>query len=311
MSTKERRVVVSGGSGLVGNALIPVLLEQGYTVTQLVRSAPAQPTLPGVTTALWNPARGTIAQEAVDSAFAVINLSGSGIASKRWDRVTRKEIRTSRISSTSTLAAAVVRSSTPPQVFLSASATGFYGFPGVTVNESSTSGDTFLAGVCVDWERAATSVLAAGTRLACLRTGLIMTPAGGTLKKLLLPLKLGVGGPLGTGQQVWSWISLEDHIRAIIFLLEQKSAWGPVNLVAPQATTNAELTHAFAQALHRPDKFRVPEKILRLALGQFSGEVVRGVEVQPTVLESLGFSFNHPLVADLVHWATTPSSPVN
>lgn len=295
------RVVISGATGMIGSALTDELLNLGYDIVRLVRS-PKTPTDPRVTDSLWDPTTGSIDSSVVNGAYAVINLAGAGIASKRWDRITRKEIRTSRMDATRTITRAINGASAPPKVFLSGSATGYYGFPDRVVDETTPPGTTFLASVCVDWERAASHAMSVGTRVTYLRTGLVMTPKGGALKKILLPMKMGAGGPLGSGKQKWSWITLDDEVRAICFLLTESRAWGPVNLVSPQTATNAELTDAIGDALGKPSKIRVPEKVLRAALGQFSSEIVNGVEVKPVALTSLGFEFRHATLTSLAKW---------
>jgi uncharacterized protein (TIGR01777 family) len=287
-----RTVVISGSTGLIGSALVSALVEQGYDVVRLVRSSRTPP-VPLVTDSLWDPTSGTIDQSVIDDAYAVINLAGASIAGKRWDRIVRKELRSSRISATKTLVRAINTSPRPPKVLLSGSATGFYGFPDRIVDESTPAGTTFLAGLCVDWERAAASAMVSGTRVAYLRTGLVMTAQGGTLGKMLPLVKLGIGGPLGSGDQLWSWISLEDEVRAILFLLEHDKAWGPVNLTAPDAVSNSVFMSTLAQAFGKGARVKVPAVALRAAMGQMSSEVVQGVHVKPTVLEALGFKFNH------------------
>lgn len=294
-------VVISGATGLIGSALVEDLLDHGYDVVRLVRSAKTPRNIRAIDS-LWNPTTGSIDTSVIDGAYAVINLAGAGISDKRWDRISRKEIRTSRMDATRTLVRAINGVQNPPKAFLSGSATGIYGFPDRVVDETTPPGTTFLASVCVDWERAASHAMSVGTRVTNLRTGLVMTPQGGALKKILLPLKIGAGGPLGSGDQKWSWISLEDQVRAIRFLLTEDRAWGPVNLVSPDTKTNAELTDAIGKALGKPTRFRVPAKALRAALGQFADEITNGVEVRPTVLKSFGFTYMHENVTELAEW---------
>jgi len=302
----SKRVVVAGASGLIGTALVQALAERGDTVVRLNRpnSAPhsALHAHSRIQDMAWDPEREEIDQFIIDSADAVINLAGAGIGDKRWTPAYKDTILRSRLAATSTLATAIAHSTTPPRAFLSASATGFYGFPDQAVDESSKRGSTFLSGVCEQWENAAKPALLSDTRVAFLRTGLVMSPQGGALGRLLPLLKVGLGGPLGSGKQVWSWITLEDHIRAVLHVLDNKEAWGPVNLVAPGATSNAEVTTALAAALNRPAKFRVPAFALKLAVGEFSQEIVRGVLVRPSLLESLNFEFNHPDTAQMARW---------
>ncbi len=294
-------VVVSGATGLIGTRLVDALLDAGYDVIRLIRSAKTEPN-PRVIDSLWDPSAGIIDKAVIDGAYGVVNLAGSGIGDRRWDRIVKRDILASRVNATNTLVKAITNVPTPPKVFVSGSATGYYGFPDQIVDESSPSGDTFLADVCTAWERAASGAMTAGTRVAYARTGLVMSHDGGALKKLLFPLKCGLGGPLGSGDQPWSWISLEDEVRALMFMLEHDKAWGPVNLVAPQTVPHAELVAQIARELHRPHALKVPPFALRLAVGEFAQEIVNGVHVLPTVLESLGFEYSHPRVEDLARW---------
>lgn len=297
-------IVIAGASGMIGSALTTALRERGHHVIQLTRQRTGRTqTGQGVDTVTWDPARGFVPQKVIDRADAVINLAGASIGDRRWDKAYKKKILHSRVCATSTLARAIARSDTPPQVLLQASATGFYGFPEHPVDEKSFSGSTFLAAVCRAWEAEAKPAMNAGCRVVFLRTGIVLDPSGGALKKMLIPLKLGVGGPLGSGNQVWSWITLADHVRACLFLLDTAQAWGPVNLVAPGAVTQRELTAAFAQQMRRPALVTVPSFALRVALGQFAGEITRGVTVRPTVLDELGFTFDHPTVDRAARWA--------
>lgn len=293
-----RTIVISGATGFIGSALVTKLLDQGYDVIRLVRGTKTKP-MKGVIDSLWDPTTGLIDQSIIDDSYGVINLSGAGIADKRWDRIVRKELRTSRMQPTKTLTRAINASPRPPKVFLSGSATGYYGYPTHPVAESAPPGTTFLAGLCVDWERAAASAMAAGTRIVYLRTGLVMSASGGTLGKILPLLKHGLGGPLGSGEQKWSWISLEDHVRAILFLLEHPNAWGPVNLVSPGTVSNKEFMEGIAKGFGKSARFKVPATALRAAMGQMSVEVTEGVAVRPTVLESLGFEYHQPTISAL------------
>lgn len=294
-------VVIAGATGMIGTALIDELLAHGFDVVRLVRSYKTEPDS-RVIDSYWDPASGVIDFDVIDGAYGVVNLAGSSIGAKRWDRIIKKDLKQSRINSTKLLVRAINKVAAPPKVFLSGSATGYYGFPGKTVTEGSPSGNTFLAGLCVDWERIAAGALASGTRVAYLRTGLVMAPQGGALKKILVPLRLGVGGPLGDGTQIWSWISLKDEVRAIRFLLENERGWGPINLVNNAPTTNLELTEALADRFGRSARFKVPAKALRLALGEFATEITNGVEVAPTALNSLDFTFEHSNLDELTAW---------
>lgn len=306
---QNKHIVIAGASGLIGTHLVRRLAERGDLVIRLSRPASTGTSnlehYSQVEDMVWDPSAGQLDQHIVDNADAVINLAGASIGGKRWNRQYKRDILKSRIDATTTLTRAIRNSSTPPEAFLSASATGYYGFPNYTVDESSDPGDTFLSSVCERWEMAAHPAMTVGTRLAYLRTGLVMSPEGGALEKLLLPLKLGVGGPLGSGSQLWSWITLEDHVRAMLHILDDERAWGPVNLVSPGAATNQEVTAALAHAYHRPSFFKVPAPALRLVVGEFSSEIVSGVRVEPTILKALDFKFLHTDVSQMAQWVVS------
>ena len=280
-----QRIAVTGSSGLIGTTLVGHLKSEGHTVQRLVRRVAN--TFDEIT---WDPKNGTVDLEALAGVDAVIHLAGAGVGDKRWTTKYKKEILVSRLLGTTTIAKAVAQ--VKPQVFISASAMGWYGETGNrAVNENDRGGDDFLANVCREWEGAAD--LAGDVRTVKLRTGLVLDPTGGALGKMIPLFRFGVGGRLGSGKQWWSWITLHDVIRAITFALENPIS-GPINLTAPNPATNQEFTAALARALHRPALLPVPSIALKLAFGGFSIEMLGSKKVMPAALLAAGFTFDYP-----------------
>ena len=283
-----QRIAVTGASGLIGSALVGYLKSQGHTVQRLVRRAAVSSE-----ESTWDPIAGTVDMEALAGVDAVIHLAGAGVSDKRWTKKYKGEILNSRLLGTTTIAKAVAI--VKPQVFISASAIGWYGESGNrAVIESDRVGDDFLAAVCHEWESAAD--LAGDVRTVKLRTGLVLDPTGGALGKMLPIFRFGLGGKLSNGKQWWSWITLHDQIRAIAFLLENKVS-GPVNLTSPNPVTNSEFTAGLARAMHRPALFPVPAIALKIVLGGFSAEVLGSKKVMPQVLTEAGFTFDYPHIS--------------
>jgi uncharacterized protein (TIGR01777 family) len=283
-----QRIAVTGASGLIGNALVGYLKSQGHTVQRLVRRAAVSSE-----EITWDPIAGTVDMEALAGVDAVIHLAGAGVSDKRWTKKYKSEILNSRLLGTTTIAKAVAI--VKPQVFISASAIGWYGESGNrAVVESDRVGDDFLAAVCREWESAAD--LAGDVRTVKLRTGLVLDPTGGALGKMLPIFRFGLGGKLSNGKQWWSWITLHDQIRAIAFLLENKIS-GPVNLTSPNPVTNSEFTAGLARAMHRPALFPMPAFALKIALGGFSAEVLGSKKVMPQALTEAGFTFDYPHIS--------------
>ena len=283
-----QRIAVTGASGLIGSALVGYLKSQGHTVQRLVRK-------PAVSAEeiTWDPTAGTVDMEALAGVDAVIHLAGAGVSDKRWTKKYKSEILNSRLLGTTTIAKAVAI--VKPQVFISASAIGWYGESGNrAVVESDRVGDDFLAAVCREWESAAD--LAGDVRTVKLRTGLVLDPTGGALGKMLPIFRFGLGGKLSNGKQWWSWSTLHDQIRAIAFLLENKVS-GPVNLTSPNPVTNSEFTAGLARAMHRPALFPVPALALKIVLGGFSSEVLGSKKVMPQALTEAGFTFDYPHIS--------------
>lgn len=285
-------VAVTGSSGLIGSALVRSLEQDGHTVVPVVR----RPARPGERAVTWDVEAGTIDAAGLEGVDAVVHLAGEGIAEKRWSAEQKARILRSRTHGTVLLAGALAGLDDPPSVLLSGSAIGYYGDRGDEVlTEASDPGDIFLSEVCVAWEAAAEQAVDAGIRTAFLRTGIVLDRHGGALAKTLPLFKLGLGGRLGPGTQWWSWISLEDEVRAIRFLLEADVA-GPVNLTGPAPVTNADFTKALGRVLGRPTALPVPRFGPKLLLGGELAEqlLFASQRVQPSVLEQAGFAFSHP-----------------
>ena len=284
MSTPQR-IAITGASGLIGSALVGHLKSEGHTVQRLVRRTPVSPE-----EIQWDPKTGYVDLDALRGVDAVIHLAGAGVGDKRWNKKYKAEILNSRLLGTTAIAHAV--NEVKPQVFISASAIGWYGESGNRgVIESDKAGDDFLAAVCREWEAAAD--LVEGVRTVKIRTGLVLDPTGGALGKMLPLFRFGLGGKMGNGKQWWSWITLHDLIRAITFMLEGTIA-GPVNLTAPNPVTNQEFTSALARAMHRPALFPAPAIALKIALGGFSSEILGSKKVIPQVLTEAGFEWDYP-----------------
>lgn len=281
------RIVVSGASGLIGSALVPHLTARGHEVTRLVRRAATSGE------SQWDPARGVIDANLVGAADAIIHLSGAGIGDKRWSNSYKREILDSRVKSTKLLASVIAGAAKRPSVFLSGSAIGFYGARGdEQLDEASSAGTGFLADVCKEWESAANG---AGTRTVFLRTGIVLSPKGGALKKQLPLFRAGLGGKFGRGDQWQSWISIDDEVAAIEHLLTG-SVQGPVNLTAPAPVTNADFASVLGRVLRRPALLPVPSIGPKLLLGAELADALlfTGQRVVPRVLSSSGFQFAHP-----------------
>jgi len=283
------RIAITGSSGLIGTALVGHLKSEGHTVQRLVRRAPV-----AVDEVTWDPQTGYVDLSALEGVDAIIHLAGAPVGDKRWTKKFKAEILNSRLMGTSTIAKAVA--AVKPDVFISASAIGWYGESGNRgVTESDRVGDDFLAAVCREWEAAAD--LAGGVRTVKLRTGLVLDPTGGALGKMLPLFRLGFGGKLGSGKQWWSWITLHDVVRAVEFALVEDIS-GPINLTAPNPVTNQEFTSALARALHRPALFPAPAFALKAVLGGFSGEVLGSKRVIPQALLEAGFTWDYPHLSD-------------
>jgi uncharacterized protein len=287
------RVVIAGSSGLIGTALVADLRSAGHDVLRLVRRTPAAPDERG-----WDPPAGRIDDGTFDGVDAVLNLNGVGIGDRPWSGARKQLIRDSRTVPTEVLAAAVADHGVP--AFLSGSATGIYGDAGSgAVDESSAPGGGFLAEVCRDWEAATAKAQDAGARVVLLRTGLVLSPAGGLLGRLKPLFKGFLGGRLGSGTQYWPWVSLDDEVGGIRFALEHDTIAGPLNLTGPTPVTNAEFTKALAAAVGRPTSIPVPAFAIKGTLGAFGEELLLyGQRAVPAKLQSAGYQFRHHTVTE-------------
>ncbi len=278
---------------MIGSALTALLRTGGHTVRWITRRPDA-----GRGDIGWNPATGTLDPAALAGVDAVVNLAGANIG-ERWSDEHKRDIRDSREQGTRTLVAAIRKMPTPPKVLVSGSATGYYGDTGsMMIDEKSTSGTGFLADVCRNWEAETTPALDAGIRVALARSGVVLSPAGGALAKMLPAFRLGLGGPMGAGTQWMSWISLEDEIAALYFLLMRSECSGPFNLTAPAPVTNADFAHTLGDVLHRPTFVPVPAFALTALFGEMAkATILGGQRVLPTRLQAAGFTFRHPELA--------------
>ena len=292
------KIAVTGSSGLIGTALVASLHADGHDVIRLVRRPPR-----AAGEVRWDPRAAGAglagSASALDGLAACVHLAGAGVADRRWTARYKAEIRASRVLGTRALAGALAQLSPPPAELVAASAIGWYGDTGGReVDESAPAGQSFLARLVRDWEAAAGPACDAGIRVVHTRSGLVLTPRGGMLARLLPPARMGLLPRFGPGRQAMSWISLPDEIAAITFLLDHGEISGPVNLTAPEPVTNSEFTAALHASLGRRDLpwLRVPAPALRLAVGQAAVELLTSVRVLPERLQEAGFEFRHPVL---------------
>jgi uncharacterized protein (TIGR01777 family) len=300
-------VLVSGASGFMGSDLVPTLIAGGHTVTRLVRSTPR----PGQAEIPWNPVARSIGTPALEGLDAVVHLAGDNIASGRWTAAKKASIRNSRVQGTTVLCEALAQLVKPPKVLLSASAFGYYGDRGETIlREESPPGTGFLAEVCQAWEAATAPAAQRGIRVVHLRFGMVLSPAGGALAKMLTPFRLGLGGVIGTGKQYMSWIALDDVLGAIDHALNTEALQGPVNVVAPSAVTNREFTITLGKVLRRPTWLPLPAFAVRLMFGEMGDALLlASTRVAPARLVASGYTFQYPeLEQALQHLLGTPQT---
>jgi uncharacterized protein (TIGR01777 family) len=286
-------IAITGSTGLIGKALVRRLEAGGHRAVPVVRSAG------GDGDAIrWDPAAGTIDAAAFEGIDAVVHLAGEPIGARRWNADVKRAIRDSRVDGTSLLSATLAGLAAPPAVLLSGSAIGIYGDRGdERLTETSPPGEGFLAGVTAEWEAATAPAEQAGIRVVHLRTGIVLSPEGGALAKQLPLFKFGLGGKLGSGRQYWSWISLDDEVAMIEWLLDAEVA-GPVNLTAPEPVTNAAFTDALGKALGRPTFLPVPSFGPKLVLGgELADELLfTSARVIPEVAANAGYQFTHQTI---------------
>ena len=284
-------LIVSGASGLIGSAVTGRLTARGHRVRRMVR----RPAKPGEIS--WDPATGKIDTAGLEAADGVVHLAGENLGA-RWTRARKARIRDSRIQGTSLLSETLARLARPPRVLISASAVGIYGDRGdEPLTESSSLGDShdFLVRVGREWEAAADPARAAGIRVVHPRFGVVLTPGGGALQRLLLPFRLGLGGRVGSGAQWFSWVALWDVVNAVEHLLSTEALEGPVNVSAPEPVTNREFTRTLGRVLGRPAVLPVPAAALRLAFGEMADRtLLSSARVLPARLLESGYRFTHP-----------------
>lgn len=286
------RIAITGSSGLIGTALRDRLTSEGHQVVPMVRRTPAAGEIE------WDPAAGRLNPEDLVGVDAVVNLAGAGVGDKRWNPERKRVVLESRTKSTALLAGALAAVDGGPRTLLSGSAIGFYGDRGDdVVTEDDPPGNDFLAQLCVQWEASAQPAVDAGIRTAFLRSGTVQDPDGGALGKLMLPFKLGLGGRIGSGRQWWSWISIDDEVRAITHLLTSDRS-GPFNLTAPEPVTVNEYVKALGRQLHRPTVLPTPSFAPRLLLGKELADTLLNTSqrIVPRALADDGFQFRHPTI---------------
>lgn len=285
------RVAVTGASGLVASHLIPVLRAEGHTVIPVSRRRIPS----GIQ---WDPMRGKLDPVALEGVDAVMHLAGEGIADRRWGTARKQAIRESRTGPTMLLATVLASLQRPPAILISMSAMGFYGDGGDQVlTESSPAGHDFLAGVVQAWEAAAEPARTAGIRVVHPRMGIVLSPDGGALAKMLPPFRLGLGGRLGSGAQWMSWIAIDDVVAALRHCMVEERLAGPVNLTSPVPVTNADFTEALGRVLQRPALIPVPAVALKILFGELAeATLLAGQRMLPTRLQATGFTFQYPLI---------------
>ena len=288
------KVVIAGGTGFLGQALAHAVTAAGGEVVILTRGS-SRAAAGSLRVVAWSPTGGSGSWAAeLEDATAVVNLAGESIASRRWSDEHKRQILDSRVKATRALVAAVLAATRPPRTFISGSAVGYYGPRGdETVAEEQPAGTDFLAKVCQAWESEASSV-ENFARVVCVRTGLVLDRNGGALPQMLLPFKLGAGGPLGSGRQYWPWIHRDDWVALVRWTIDTSAVKGPVNATAPSPVTNAEFAKALGRAMHRPAFMPAPGFALRLAVGEMADPLLlSGQRAIPAKAQRLGFVFRH------------------
>ncbi|MEM1178126.1 MAG: TIGR01777 family oxidoreductase [Acidobacteriota bacterium] len=288
MSAEEKRIAVSGASGLLGRRLLPALRQAGWSPQAMVRR-------PGGDGIFWDPRGGTLDAASMEGLDAVVHLAGENVFG-RWTDAKKERIDQSRVLGTRLISQTLAGLERPPRVLVSASAIGYYGDRGDAImDESGTLGEGFLAEVCGRWEAETAAARDAGVRVVNLRIGIVLAKGGGALKQMLPPFKMGVGGRLGDGQQWFSWIHIDDVVRSILFALDRDDLEGPVNCVAPAPVRNQELTRVLGRVVRRPTLFPVPKFALGVVFGEMAEEtLLASTRVAPAALEGAGFRFEHP-----------------
>ena len=298
MTTLKQTVAITGATGMVGSELVAKLRQSGHKALSISRKASTIDSL------LWDPATGLKDPSKLEKVDTIVHLAGENIAAGRWTAALKDRIRRSRVEGTRSLVKSIAAVQHRPKTLICASAIGYYGDRGETIlNEDAAAGTGFLADVCREWEQEAHAAFALGLRVVNVRIGVVLSPKGGALAKMLLPFKLGAGGIIGSGRQYWSWIGLHDLVRIIEFCVENESVNGPVNAVSPNPMTNYDFTKGVGRALHRPTIFPLPAFVAKLALGEMANDLLlSSTRVVPQKLQDHGFRFAYPeLVGCLEH----------
>lgn len=291
------RILVTGSSGLIGTALVAALHERGDEVVRLVRRAPR-----AADEVQWDPSTRTLDPHVLDRVDGVVGLAGAGVGDHRWTPSYKHEILASRTDSTHAVATAVAQADHPVRL-VSGSAVGYYGDRGEeAITEASPPGTGFLTDTVLAWEAAAQPAVAAGASVAFIRTGIVLARTGGAMQRLLKLARLGLAGPMGSGRQFWSWITLPDEVGAILHLLDRPDVTGPVNLVAPEPARQREIVSALGHALHRPSVLWAPSPALRLVLGEFASEILGGQRITGDALRDSGYPFTHGDLDAAIRW---------
>ncbi|MEK6696365.1 MAG: TIGR01777 family oxidoreductase [Candidatus Deferrimicrobiota bacterium] len=286
------RVVVSGSTGLVGSEVVASLSAAGHEAVRLVRRVPA----PGEKAVRWDPEKGEVDAAGLEGLDAVVHLAGENIASGRWNTARKAAIRDSRVNGTRLLCNALAGLARPPKTLVCASAIGYYGDRGADVlTEESPPGAGFLPEVCMEWEAAAEAAMRKGVRVVALRIGVVLSPKGGALSRMLPLFRAGLGGVIGNGRQYVSWVALDDLVGIVLHALQSGELRGPVNAVAPAPVTNRDFTETLGKVLSRPSLLPVPAFALRLAMGEMADALLlASARVVPRRLEETGYRFRFP-----------------
>jgi len=292
------KIIISGATGVIGSSLTPILRAERNEVIRLVRKKNST----SCCDVYWNPDNKILDSSVFTDADAVVHLSGENIAS-RWTPAKKEKIRHSRVNSTQFLSATISELKEPPKVFIHASAVGYYGNRGSeTLTEESPPGSGFLSDVCQAWEEATKPASEKGTRVIHLRIGMVLSNKGGALVKMMRPFKLGLGGIIGSGNQYWSWISLDDLIGVISFLITEDSIAGAVNATAPNPVTNKEFTEVLGQVLKRPTIFPLPALAAKLAFGEMANDLLlASTRVEPVKLMKSKYCFQHSTIKNALN----------
>jgi len=289
---KPMKILMTGASGLLGSALIPFFTTGGHIVKTLVRRTP----FPEKGESFWDPVNKLVDSSVFDGVDAVIHLAGEQIGEGRWTDDKKRRIIESRTMGTALIAETISKLSSPPPVLICASAIGYYGNRGDKIlTEDDPPGDDFISAVCSGWEKSAQAAVDSGIRVAFMRIGIALSPAGGAISRLLLPFRAGLGGKIASGSQYMSWVGIDDVIGAFFHVLAENKIAGPVNVVSPNPATNLELTKTLGRVLSRPALFKVPAAAIKIAFGQMGREVLlSSTRVTPEKLLETGYRFRNP-----------------